>query len=111
MRGGAAQGQEIAGVLFTNAKPVTCTLQGYITAQLRYKGKPLGRPATRESGATPLITLHKGRTAEVQLTAVTTCQSPNSDHVVVRVPGDRTPIRLPMQLRGCALTVSPISKG
>lgn len=110
MRGGAAQGQQFAGILFRNTHPATCSLQGYISAQLRRSGQPLGQPAADQQGPTPLVTLKQGQLAEVQLTAVSTCQSPNSDHVIVRVPGDATPIRLPMQLRGCRLSVSPVTR-
>lgn len=109
VRGGAYQGLEVAGVLFVNTSHTTCTLQGYVFAQLQYHHARLGRPATDDRGATRRITMHTGDSAQVQLTAVSTCQAPISDHVLVRVPGDDTPIIVTMQLRGCALSVGPIT--
>jgi Protein of unknown function (DUF4232) len=107
--GGAYQGHEVAGVLFVNTSHATCTLQGYVFAQLRYHHKKLGRPAQDNRGATRRVTMRSGDSAEVQLTAVSTCQAPISDHALVRVPGDDTPIMVAMQLRGCTLSVGPIT--
>jgi hypothetical protein len=96
-------------VLFVNTSRTTCTLQGYVFAQLRYHHAALGRPATHDRGPARLITLRFGASAEVQLTAISTCQAPLSDHVLVRVPGDKTAILVAMQLRGCALSVGPVT--
>jgi hypothetical protein len=109
--GGSYQGHEIAGVLFVNTSHTSCTLQGYVFAQLRYHHVALGGPAKHDPGATRRITMRSGDAAEVQLTAISTCQAPISDHVLVRVPGDDTPIMVAMQLRGCTLSVGPITRG
>lgn len=108
MRGGAYQGQEIAGVVFTNSSKSTCSVRGYPFAQLRYKGQPLGNPATDDPGTVATVTLRPGQAAQSQLTARTTCQAPISDHLRARVPGADAAETVPMQLRGCALRIGPL---
>src|SRR5690349_12294239 len=71
IRGGAYQGREIAGVLFTNSSSTTCTVSGYPFAQLIYNGNDLGKPAKRDPGTVRTITLRPGKSAQSQLTAVT----------------------------------------
>lgn len=109
--GGAFQGREIAGVVFTNRSTATCSLTGYPFAQLRYQGNDLGQPATHNPGTARVITLKPGGAAQAQLTAVSTCQAPVSDHARIRIPGATTDVVVPMQLRGCALSVDPIEAG
>jgi hypothetical protein len=111
VRGGALPGQEIAGVVFTNRSQAKCTLRGYPFAQLRRNGRKLGRPASHNPGVVRTITLKPQDSAQVQLTAVTTCQAPISDHVRIRVPGSPTPTDVALQLRGCSLSVDPIESG
>jgi hypothetical protein len=111
VRGGALPGQEIAGVVFTNSTSSKCTLRGYPFAELRRNGAPLGKPAKHHKGKVRTVTLKPGKSAEVQLTAVTTCQSPESDHVRIRVPGSPTSTDVALELRGCALSVDPIEPG
>lgn len=83
-------------------------MRGYPFAQLRYRGQPLGNPATDDPGTVRTITLRPGRSAQSQLTARTTCQAPISDHVRVRVPDTDTAKTVPMQLRGCSLSIGPL---
>ena len=86
VRGGAFQGQEIAGLLFTNTSSTACTMRGYPFAQLRYRGNALGKPAKDDPGTVRTILVRPGKSAQAQLTAVTTCQAPISDHVVEVAP-------------------------
>jgi hypothetical protein len=111
VRGGALPGQEIAGVIFTNATATACTLRGYPFAQLRYKNRNLAQPAVHNPGTVRTVLLRPHRSAQVQLTAVSTCQAPISDHVRIRVPGSTTSTDVAMQLRGCSLSVDPITPG
>jgi Protein of unknown function (DUF4232) len=111
VRGGAFQGREIAGVVFTNTSTTKCSMRGYPSAQLRYNGKDLGRPAVQNPGTVRTIALKPGGAAQAQLTAVTTCQSAISDHVRVRVPGATTSTDVAIELRGCSLSVDPIEAG
>ena len=95
-------------MLFTNSSSTTCSVSGYPFAQLRYRGGPLGRPASNNPGAVRTIVLRPGRSAQSQLTAVSTCQAPESDHVRVVVPRTGTPKTVEMQLRGCSLSIDPL---
>jgi hypothetical protein len=108
VRGGAYQGREVAGVLFTNSSTTTCSVRGYPFAQLSYHGKPLGKPAKDNPGTVRTITLRPGKSAQSQLTAVTTCQAPISDHVRVIAPDTTQAKIVPMQLRGCSLSIDPL---
>ena len=111
MRGGAYQGREIAGVLFTNSSSTTCSVSGYPFAQLRYHGGPLGKPASDDPGTVRLITLRPGASAQSQLTAITTCQAPISDHVRVVAPHTAKAKTVALQLRGCSLSIDPLEAG
>jgi hypothetical protein len=111
VRGGATEGQEIAAVVFTNTAAATCTVRGYIFAQLRVNGGPLGDPATHNPARVRTVTLARNGSAQAQLTAVSTCQAPVSDHVRVRLPNSRATASVPIQLRGCALSVDPLRRG
>lgn len=109
VRGGASQGRETAGVVFTNSSSSTCTMRGYPFAQLRYKGKALGRPATHNPGTIRTVVLKRGAAAQALLTAVTAnCQAAISDHARVRAPGSSTSIDVVIQLRGCSLSIDPL---
>ncbi|HEY2296871.1 MAG TPA: DUF4232 domain-containing protein [Jatrophihabitans sp.] len=101
----------MAGVLFTNTSSTTCTVSGYPFAQLTYRGGPLGKPAKDDPGTVRTIKLRPNKSAQSQLTAVTTCQSPISDHVVVKVPGTAQSMSVAMQLRGCSLSIDPLEVG
>lgn len=98
-------------MVFTNMSSTKCTLRGYPFAQLLRSGRKLGKPATHNPGTVKTITLKPHASAQDQLTAVTTCQAPISDHVRVRVPGSPTSTDVAMQLRGCSLSVDPIQPG
>lgn len=98
-------------MVFTNSSSTTCTVSGYPFAQLRYHGKQLGKPASDDPGTVRLITLAPGRSAQSQLTAVTTCQAPISDHVRVVAPHTGTAKTVAVQLRGCALSIDPLEAG
>jgi hypothetical protein len=111
VRGGAFQGQEIAGLLYTNNSSTACTMRGYPFAQLHYRGNALGKPAKDDPGTVRTILVRPGKSAQAQLTAVTTCQAPISDHVVEVAPDTNEARSVPMQLRGCSLSVDPIENG
>lgn len=111
VRGGAFQGQEVAGLLYTNTSATACTMRGYPFAQLHYRGNALGNPAMDNPGTVRTILLAPGKSAQTQLTAVTTCQAPISDHVVEVAPDTNEARSVPMQLRGCSLSVDPIEPG
>ncbi len=111
VRGGATEGQEIAAVLFTNASTKVCTVRGYIFAQLRVMGAPLGEPATHNPGRVRTVALPRGASAQAQLTAVSTCQAPVSDQVRVRLPNSPGAASVAIQLRGCSLSVDPLQRG
>jgi hypothetical protein len=83
-------------------------MRGYPAAQLRHNGADLGQPATQNHGTVRTITLKPGGQAQVQLTAVTTCQAPISDHVRITVPGATSSTDVALELRGCSLSVDPI---
>jgi hypothetical protein len=106
--GGAVQGREIAGLIFTNVSSRRCTIRGYAFAQLRYRGAPLDGVATHNPGAVHTVLLRPGAAAAAQLTAVTTCQAPISDHARVRAPGSTISTRVALELRGCSLSIDPL---
>ena len=110
VRGGAYQGREIAGVLFTNTSATPCTMSGYPSARLIRNGRPIGRPADDEPGTVKPVLLANGQTAQTELTAVTTCQAPISDAVRIALPNWAHPVDAQVQLRACSLSVSPISR-
>lgn len=101
----------MAGLLYTNNSSTPCTLSGYPFAQLHYRGKPLGKPAKNNPGQVHTVVVRPGRSAQAQLTAITTCQAPISDQVVEVAPGTNEARSVPMQLRGCSLSVDPIEPG
>jgi hypothetical protein len=111
VRGGALPGREIAGVVFTNTGKTRCTLRGYPFAQLRRNGAALGKPAVNNPGTVRTVMLRPNGSAQVQLTAVSTCQAPISDHVRIRVPGSTSSTDVAIELRGCSLSVDPIEPG
>jgi hypothetical protein len=108
VRGGAYQGREIAGVLFTNDTSAACTVSGYASAQLLRNGQPIGRPANNNPGTVRTVLLHHGQTAEAQLTAVTTCQAPVSDAARVGLPDSDTTVEVSVELRACSLSIDPL---
>jgi cytoskeletal protein RodZ len=108
LRGGAGQGVETAGVMFTNSSNSTCTVRGYPYARLRYRGHAVGNPATDEQGSVRTITLRPGKSAQSLLHAVTTCQAPVSDHAEVRTPVTSASKIVSMQLRACSLSIDPL---
>ena len=70
---------------------------------------PLGRPATHSgNGRVATIQIAPGHAAQAALSAISTCQSPLSDHVQVSAPGTNASFNVPVQLRGCALSVDPV---
>lgn len=98
-------------MLFTNSSSTTCSISGYPFAQLRYRGQPLGHPASNNPGTVRTIVLPPGKAAQSQLTAVTTCQAPESDHVRVVAPHTGKPKTVTIELRGCSLSVDPLEAG
>ena len=109
VRGGASQGREYAAVSFTNKSTTRCTLRGYPAAQLLRNGALLGNPAAQDtSGTVRTRTLRPKATVQSVLSAVSTCQSPLSDHVRVIVAGQSASVDVAIQLRACSLTIGPV---
>lgn len=110
LRGGAGQGVETAGVVFTNRSVTTCTVRGYPFARLRQRGAPIGRPATQAPGAVRTITLKPKASAQSLLQATTTCQAQVSDQAAVRAPGTSAIKLVAVELRACALRIYPLER-
>jgi hypothetical protein len=108
--GGAAHGEQIAGLQFVNEGASTCVLAGYPTVSLLLAGRLIGQPSIPSGDAESLRRLRPGEVAESLLHDYTqTCQAPLSDSVRVQVPGRTdTVIRPDMQLRACVLRVDPL---
>ena len=107
--GGASQGREYAAVVFTNTSAATCTMRGYPAAQLVRNGNLLGNPAAHDTTTTVRTqTVRPNASVQAVLSAVSTCQSPLSDHVRVIAPGQTAPLDTAIQLRACGLTIGPV---
>lgn len=111
MYGGATPGQELALLIITNTSTSTCSLRGYPDVQLQQHGHDLGKPAVDTRARVRTVTLHAGGTAQVRLTASTTCQAPLSDHVRVRPPGTDRYLTAALELRGCTVHTGPVTRG
>lgn len=107
--GGAAPGQEIAALQFTNDGTTSCQLVGYPTVTLLRSGKTIGSPSQPATSATSERTLAPGDVAESLLHNYTgSCQAPLSDTVRVVVPGSTISGQRPMQLRACVVRVDKL---
>jgi hypothetical protein len=109
LRGSGANQQEFAAVFFSNKGTTTCTIYGYPGISLRYQGQPLGQPASRDSTTPTAIKLKPGDVVQADITDNSSCQAPLSDTVRVYPPDSTRFVDLPLQLRGCTLSVKPVA--
>lgn len=111
IRGGAAQGTEIAALQFTNSGDSPCALGDYPQVTLLRDLQPIGTPSEPQSGSSPrTVELAPGETAQSLLRDYSTCQAPLSDNARVTVPGETQHALRPAQMRACSLRVTPLSK-
>lgn len=111
IRGGAAQGTEIAALQFTNSGRRTCTLVGYAQVVLTRHGNSIGSPS-QPGGPLPgrSVQLQPGQTVQSLLRDYSACQAPLSDMATVTVPGSTITSEAPAELRACTLRVSQLGK-
>jgi hypothetical protein len=112
IQGGAINGEQIAGLQFTNDGSAPCLLVGYPTITLLLHGQLIGRPSEPATSAASRRRLEPGAVAESLLHDYTqTCQAPLSDTIRVTVPGStQTYLRPGLQLRACVLRVDKLGE-
>lgn len=110
IQGGAAHGEQIAGLQFVNEGTTTCVVAGYPTVTLLLEGQQIGQPSLPAGDAKSARRLAPGEVAESVLHDYTqSCQAPLSDSVRVQVPGSSESIIRPgLQYRACVLRVDPL---
>jgi hypothetical protein len=109
LRGSGAQQQEFASVFFTNKGSAPCTMFGFPGVSLRLADRLLGQPATRENVAAQTVRLAPGGRAQADITDYSSCQAPLSDTVRVYPPNATQFVDLPLDIRGCTITVKPVA--
>jgi hypothetical protein len=108
-RGSGASGQVISTITFTNQTAASCTLTGYPGVSLLAGGSQIGQPATRTGAPISTVTVAAGATVSSQLTDTTTCNASESDTVRIYLPNQTISVDLPVLLRACSLTVTPVA--
>jgi Protein of unknown function (DUF4232) len=83
-------------------------LTGYPGVSLLVAGAQVGSPAGRSGAAITTVTLAAQASVTSQLTDVTTCNAPLSDSVRIYPPNETDSVVLPVALRACSLTVTPV---
>jgi hypothetical protein len=109
LRGSGAAGHEFAFVQFTNASTSTCSLTGYPGIELLLGGKPLGQPAMRSGKPIQTVRIPPGTSVSANLVDDSSCNAAISDSVQVIPPNRTDRIVLKLALRGCRLTVDPVT--
>ncbi|MCW2540408.1 MAG: hypothetical protein JWN95_2133 [Frankiales bacterium] len=109
LRGSGAAGHQFASLQFTNISAGPCSIAGYPGVQLLAGGRPLGQPAARSGAPVTKLLLKTGQSASSQLTNDSTCNAANSDSVQVIAPDQTAKVVLHLSLRGCPLTVGPVT--
>jgi hypothetical protein len=109
-RGSGAAGHQFATLVFANRSSTACSLTGYPGVVLLVNGSPLGQPATRSGATFAQVNLAPGGSAMSPLQNDSTCNAANSDSVQVIVPNRTEKTVLPLRLRGCPLTVGPVTR-
>ena len=110
LQGGAVPGSEIALIIATNTGASTCSLTGFPTVTLFLNNRQLGQPSTPSGGTVTTVTLKTGDKATSQITDHSSCQASLSDTARISLPGvTGGAVDAPAQMRGCALTVAPMS--
>ena len=109
LRGSGAAGHEFAFVQVTNTSAHTCSLTGYPGVQLLLGGQPLGQPAVRSGQPIHPVQIPPGTSVSANLVDDSSCNAAISDSVQVIPPNRTDKIVLKLALRGCRLTVDPVS--
>jgi hypothetical protein len=110
IQGGAAHGEQTAGLQFVNDGTTACVVAGYPTVTLLLHGQIIGRPSIPATDERSQRRLQPGEVAESLLHDYTqNCQAPLSDSVRVQIPGSTESIIRPgLQLRACVLRVDKL---
>lgn len=111
LRASGAAGHQYAFLQFTNRSAKTCSLTGFPGVQLLRSGAPLGQPAVRSSVAATTVRIKPGGSVTAQLVDDSTCNSANSDSVQVIAPNRTAKVVVPLSLRGCSLSIDPVTAG
>jgi hypothetical protein len=110
VRGSGAGQQEFASIYFTNKGSAACSMYGYPGISLRANGILLGQPASRDRSTAPAtVHLAPGAQAHADITDNSSCQAALSDTVRVYPPDSTQFADLPLVLRGCTLSVTPVT--
>lgn len=110
-RGSGIAGHQFASVMFTNASATACSLVGYPGAVLLKAGSYLGSPAARSGQPVTPVVLKPGATGSAKLENDSTCNAEVSDSVQIIVPNRTEKTVRPLQMRGCPLTIYPVTLG
>jgi hypothetical protein len=95
--------------MFTNKGTKACTMYGFPGVSLRYQGALLGQPASRDLSVAPaIVRLNPGDLVQAGIVDNSSCQAPLSDTVRVYPPDSTKFVDLPLELRGCTITVQPV---
>jgi hypothetical protein len=110
IQGGAAPGEQTAGLQFVNEGSTACVVAGYPTVTLLLHGRLIGQPSLPATDDRSRRRLQPGEVAESLLHDYTqNCQAPLSDSVQVQLPGSAESIIRPgMELRACVLRVDKL---
>lgn len=111
LRGSGAAGHQFASVQFTNISAAECSLVGFPGAVLLKSGAELGSPAARSALPVTRVILKPGSRASAKLQNDSTCNADVSDSVQIIVPNRTEKSVLPLQMRGCPLTIDPVALG
>ncbi|HEU5270259.1 MAG TPA: DUF4232 domain-containing protein [Jatrophihabitans sp.] len=109
LRGSGAAGHEFAFVQFTNTSTSACSLTGYPGVLLLLGGQPLGQPAVRSGEPIHTVRIPPGTSVSANLVDDSSCNAAISDSVQVIPPNRTDRIVLKLALRGCRLTVGPVT--
>ena len=110
-RGSGIAGHQFANVSFTNLSAKDCSLVGYPGAVLLKSGAYLGSPAARSGDSVTPVVLKPGATGSAKLENDSTCNADVSDSVQIIVPNRTEKTVRPLQMRGCPLTIYPVTLG
>jgi hypothetical protein len=109
-RGGALPGEELALLEFTNRSSSPCSITGFPGVELFAHDHVLGKPATRSGMAVRTLTVAPGAHVTAVLHDDTRCNAGLSDTIGVYVPNQTAQERVPLELRGCTLTIDPVRR-
>lgn len=109
--GSGSSGMQYETVQFTNSGSAACSLTGAPTVAARLAGADLGGPATTSSNPATTVPLAPGASATAVLSGPSTCDAPLSDTLRVTAPGTTGYVDVPAVVRGCPLTVDPVTGG